>query len=49
MPDIDEWRRLLGRDGLTDAEVDECVNDLRNFLGQFLDDYLRDEFEADDV
>ncbi len=49
MPSNEEWRKLLARDDLTDAEIAEFVQDLRNFLSQFLDDYFRDEFEPDDV
>jgi len=49
MPTDEEWRELLGRDDLTDADVDEFVRELRNFIGQFLDDYLRDEFAPDEV
>lgn len=45
----DEWRTLLGRKDLTEAEVTAFVKELRNFLGQFLDEYFRDEFETDDV
>src|SRR5437588_12892322 len=39
MPSNEEWRNLLARGDLTDAEVAEFVQDLRNFLSQFLDDY----------
>lgn len=49
MPSIEEWRKLLGQENLTDEEVGEFVQDLRNFLSQFLDDYFRDEFKTDDV
>lgn len=49
MLSIPEWRKLLGRDDLTDAEVAEFVQDLRNVLGQFLDDYFREEFLPDEV
>lgn len=49
MLSIEECRKLLGREDLTDAEVAEFLQDLRNFLGQFLDDFFRDEFEPDDV
>ena len=46
---IDECRKLLGRDDLTDAEVAEFLQDLRNFLGQFLDDFFRDALGDDEV
>ena len=49
MLSIQEWRKLLGREDLTDAEVTAFVQDLRNFLSAFLDDYLRDEFRPDEV
>lgn len=49
MLSIDEWRKLLGRENLSDKEVEEFVRGLRNFLGQFLDDYFHDEFEPDEV
>jgi hypothetical protein len=49
MPSNDEWRRLLGNSDLTDAEVAAFVRELRAFLGQFLDDYFRDEFRPDEV
>jgi hypothetical protein len=49
MLSIEEWRKLLGRQDLTDEEMAEFVQDLRSFLNQFLDDYFREEFEPDDV
>ena len=49
MPNVEEWRKLLGRTDLTDAQIAEFIQDLRNFLSQFLDDYFRDEFRPDDV
>jgi hypothetical protein len=49
MLSIDQWRQLLGREDLSDAEVAEFVQDLRNFASQFLDEYFRDEFEPDEV
>lgn len=49
MLSVPEWRKLLGRDDLTDAEVAAFAKDLRRLLGQFLDDYLREEFEPDDL
>ena len=49
MLSIDECRKLLGRDDLTDAEIAEFLQDLRNFLGLVLDDYFRDAFGDDEV
>ena len=49
MLSIDEYRRILGRDDLSDAEIEEFRTSLQHFLGKFLDDYFRDEFEPDDV
>jgi hypothetical protein len=49
MPTNDEWRRLLGRDDLTDEEVAAFARGVRNLVGQFLDDYFRDEFGPDGV
>ena len=49
MLSIEECRKLLGRGDLTDAEVAEFLRELRNFLGQFLDDFFRKEFERDEV
>ena len=49
MLSIEEWRKLLGQENLTDEEVAEFAQALRNFLGQLLDEYLRAEFEPDDV
>lgn len=49
MLSIEECRKLLGREDLTDAEVAEFLQDLRNFLSQFLDDFFRDEFQSDEV
>lgn len=40
---------MLGRDDLTDDEVAEFVQGLRQLIGGFLDDYFRDEFEPDEV
>lgn len=49
MPTNEEWRRILERADLTDAEVDEFVESLRTFIGRVLDDYFRDEFGPDEV
>jgi hypothetical protein len=49
MPTNDEWRRMLGRGDLSDEEVSEFVQSLRNFIGQFLDEHFCEEFESDDV
>jgi hypothetical protein len=49
MLSVDECRRLLGRDDLTDAEVAEFLRDLEAFLGQILDDFFRDAFEPEEV
>ena len=49
MPNLNEWRVMLGREDLSDEEIGEFVQTLRNFLGQFLDDYLRDKSEQDEV
>jgi hypothetical protein len=40
----DEWRQVLG-DRLTDAEIEEVARSLRNFIGQFLDNYFKEEFD----
>ncbi len=47
MLSIEDCRTLLGRDDMTDTEVAEFLQDLRNFLSQFLDEYFREEFEKD--
>lgn len=44
---IDECRKLLGREDLTDAEVEEFLKDLRSFLSQFLDDYFAEALAPD--
>lgn len=49
MPSNEEWRAMLGREELTDADISEFIKDLRNFLGQYLDDFFRDEFAPDEV
>jgi hypothetical protein len=49
MPSIEEWRPILARQHLPDDEVEEFVEALRAFIGQFLDDYFRDEFESDEI
>jgi len=49
MPTNDEWKHLLRGHGLSDAEVDQFVTELRAFLAQFLDEYFRDEFRTDEV
>ena len=49
MPSLEEWREMLGRDDSSDEQIAEFVHALRNFLGQFLDDYLRDERGQDEV
>jgi hypothetical protein len=43
---IEECRQLLGRPDLSDEEIAEFLQDLRNFLGQFLDEYFPEEFET---
>lgn len=48
MLSVPECRKLLGREDLTDAEVEEFLEDLRNFLGQFLDDFFREELAPDE-
>jgi hypothetical protein len=48
MLSLDECRKLLGREDLTDAEVAEFLEDLRNFLSQFLDDFFREELAPDE-
>jgi hypothetical protein len=40
---------MLGRERLTDAEVAEFVDGLRQLLGRLLDEYLRDELGPDEV
>lgn len=49
MPSNEEWRRILADQHLSEEEVDEFVRTLRAFIGQFLDNYFRDEFESDEV
>jgi hypothetical protein len=49
MLSVEECRTLLGRDDMTDAEVEEFLRDLRSLLGQFLDDFFREEFDPDGV
>ena len=49
MLSIEECRKLLDRPDMTDEEIAEFLQDLRNFLGQVLDDYFRDEFLPDEV
>lgn len=46
MPTRDEWRKALGNDRLTDAEIDEFVDGLRRILRRILDDYLRGDLPA---
>ena len=46
MLSIDECRKLLGQPELTDAEVAEFLQELRNFISQVLDDFFRAEFES---
>lgn len=48
MLSIEECRNLLGREDMTDEEVAEFLQDLRNFLSQFLDDFFRKALEPDD-
>jgi hypothetical protein len=49
MLSIEECRKMLGRDDLTDEEIAEFLQDMRNFLSQVLDDIFRSEFERDEV
>jgi hypothetical protein len=49
MPTNDEWRQALGRDDLTEEEVAEFAQAIRNLIAQYLDQYFRDEFEPDDL
>jgi hypothetical protein len=49
MLSIDECRRLMERPDLTDEEIAVFLADLDAFLGQILDDFLRDEFEPDEI
>lgn len=43
---IEECRKMLDRPDLTDEEIAEFLQDLRNFLRQFLDEYFREELET---
>lgn len=49
MTSLDELRKMLGHENLTDDEVREFQQEIRNLVGRFLDDYFRAEFEPDDV
>ena len=49
MLSIEECRKLLGRNDMTDDEVAEFLKELRHFLGRFLDDYFRDAFDPEEV
>lgn len=49
MLSIEACRKLLGREDLTDEEVADFLRELRNFIGQVLDDYLRDNSKPDEV
>ena len=49
MPSNDEWRKILAQDKLTDEEVAAFAEGIRTIIAQVLDEYLRDEFEPDDV
>lgn len=46
MPTNDEWRQILGPD-ISEKELDEFLVSLRGFIGAFLDDYFREEFDDD--
>ena len=46
---IQECRRLLGRDDLTDGQIAEFLVELDNFIDPILDEMFRDEFEPDAV
>ena len=43
----DEYRRMLGRPDISDAELNLFLADLRGFLSAFLDDYFQEEFLPD--
>jgi hypothetical protein len=48
MPTNDEWRKALGRPDLSNKEVEEFAQGIRNLIAQHLDHYFREEFEPDE-
>ena len=48
MPSNDDYRRILERPDMTDAEVDELHRGLQALISQVLDEYFREELESDD-
>lgn len=45
----DEYRTMLGRPNMKDAEINEFRSDLHVFLHQFLDDFFRDALDRSDL
>jgi hypothetical protein len=44
----DEWRKALNRPDLSDKEMEEFAQGIRNIIAQHLDHYFHEEFESDD-
>ena len=47
MLSIEECRRILEREDMSDEEIAEFLVNLRSYLSRFLDEYFRDEFPID--
>ena len=43
----DDYRHLLERPDMTDAEIDELRESLCQFLSTFLDEFFRERFERE--
>jgi hypothetical protein len=47
MPTDTEWREILRDHHLSEEQFQEFLSSLRAWLGQFLDDYFREEVEEE--
>jgi hypothetical protein len=46
---IEECRKLMKDNSMTDEEIEEFLKNLRSFLNDFLEDYFQSEFDPIEV
>ena len=49
MLSLEEYRRLLGDEKMSDKEIAELRDNLSIYVSKFLDDYFKDEIRDDEV
>ena len=49
MLSIEECRKLLADENMSDEEIEEFLGSLRAYLSRFLDEYFHEEFPFDET